>query len=200
MRGGSAAVSLSLLAATLLTVTPVAVSAATVTDSWSARIGSAGANGWATIQLYSTGTGWIVLRLQNVSAATSLPVTLSDGTCAAVGPVLLNLPAITTDRAGASARMSSLTAAQTSAISAATVGTGTLALQVGTGSSATCGDFEAFAFQPYVAVRAPLGKHRRDRPRDRGLCASCPALPGEVARWMTDRHDGRGRRRDTDVR
>ena len=157
MRGGSATVSLALLAATLLTVTPVAVSAATITDSWSAQIGNAGVNGWATIQLYSTGTGWLVLRLQNVSAATSLPVTLSDGTCAAVGPVLLNLPAITTDRVGASARMSSLTAAQTSAISAAAVGTGTLALQVSTGATATCGDFEAFAFQPYVAATIAVG-------------------------------------------
>jgi len=156
-RVGSAAVSLSLLAAALFTVTPAAVHAATVTDAWSAQIGSAGANGWATIQLYSAGTGWLVLRLQHLPAKTSVPVTLSEGTCATAESVLLQLPAIKTSNVGAAARMSSLTAEQDSAISDATMGTGTLALRVGTGSTATCGNFGTFAVQPYVAATITVG-------------------------------------------
>ncbi len=153
----SAAVSLSLLAAALLTVTPAAVNAAAVSDAWSAQIGSAGANGWATIELYTTGTGWLVLRLQKLPAATRLPVSLSAGTCAAAGSVLLQLPPITTSSAGAAARLNGLTAAQTSAISAATVGAGTFALRVGTGSAAACGEFRAFPVQPYVAATMTVG-------------------------------------------
>jgi YVTN family beta-propeller protein len=149
--------SLSLLAAALLTVTPVAAQETAVAEAWSAQIGSAGAHGWATIQLYTTGRGWLVLRLQKLPPTTRLPVSLSAGTCAAPGSVILQLPAITASRAGAAARMSGLTAAQASAISAASVSSGTFALRVGTGSAAACGEFGAFPVQPYVAATISVG-------------------------------------------
>ena len=128
--------SLSLAAILVMTVvTPV--SAVTVGASWRAKIGSAGANGTATIQAYTSGSGSLALKLVDLKAATSLPVVLSKGTCASVGSTLMTFPAIRTTSAGAATRTSSLTAAQVTKIKAATQGTGKIAVRVG--SSATGG-------------------------------------------------------------
>jgi putative multiple sugar transport system substrate-binding protein len=128
--------SLSLAAILVMTAAPP-VGAATVGASWGAKIGSAGANGTATIQAYTTGTGSLALKLVDLKAATSLPVVLSKGTCASVGSTLVTFPAMRTTSAGAATRTSSLTAAQVTTIKAATQGTGRIAIRVG--SSATGG-------------------------------------------------------------
>ena len=79
-------VGLSLSLAAILALTVAApVSAATLGASWQAKVGSAGANGTATIQAYTTGSGSLALKLAKLRAATSLPVTLSKGTCGSVG-------------------------------------------------------------------------------------------------------------------
>lgn len=129
--------------AVVLALGPASVSGATVTSTWKAKIGSAGANGTATINVYATGTGALVLRLANLRAATTLPVTLSKGTCSRVGSTLIRFPAIRTTSRGSAARTSSLTAAQVNLVKNATAGTGTIAIRVG--STATggtkCGEF-----------------------------------------------------------
>lgn len=76
----SLGVGLSLSMAAILVMTVVApASAATVGASWKAKIGSAGVNGTATIQAYTTGSGSLALKLAKLRAATYLPVTISRG-------------------------------------------------------------------------------------------------------------------------
>ena len=117
--------------------------AATVGASWRAKMGSAGANGTATIQAYTTGSGSLVLKLAKLKAAAYLPVTLSKGTCASVGATLIRFPAIRTTRSGAAARTSSLTAFQVRQIKAVTTGNGRIAIRVGsrTTGGVKCGVF-----------------------------------------------------------
>jgi YVTN family beta-propeller protein len=158
-RFGSSVLSLSLLLAMFGALAPGPVDAVTVSGAWSAKIGSAGANGTATINLYTTGKGALVLKLKKLPAATSLAVTLHKGTCAAVGTVLVKFPLIKSTSAGAAARTSTLTAAQGSSILAATAGTGKLALRVGTGRTAKCGVFTVLPVQPYVAARVTVGRN-----------------------------------------
>ena len=142
--------SLSLAAILVMTVAPP-VGAATVGASWQAKVGSAGANGTATIRAYTTGSGSLALKLAKLRPATSLPVTLSKGTCASVGSTLIRFPAIRTTSAGAAARTSSLTTAQVRQIKAATTGTGKIAIRVGSSTTggAKCGVF--------TVLYAPIG-------------------------------------------
>ncbi len=137
-------VGLSLSLAAILVMTVVApVSAATVGASWRAQIGSDGANGTATIQAYTSGSGSLALALAGLTPATSLPVTISTGTCASVGSTLITFPAIRTTSAGAATRTSSLTAAQATTIKSATQGTGKIAIRIGSSmtGSVKCGAF-----------------------------------------------------------
>jgi putative multiple sugar transport system substrate-binding protein len=137
-------VGLSLSMAAILVMTVAApAGAATVGASWRAKIGSVGVNGTATIQAYTTGSGSLALKLARMRPATSLPVTLSKGTCASVGSTLIMLPAIRTTSTGAAARTSSLTVAQVAKLKAATAGTGKVAIRVGrsTTGGVKCGVF-----------------------------------------------------------
>jgi len=158
--------SLSLAAVLVMTVAPP-VGAATVGASWQAKVGSAGANGTATIQAYTTGSGSLALKLARLRTATYLPVTLSKGTCASVGSTLIRFPAIRTTSAGAAARTSSLTAFQVRQLKAAMTGTGKIAIR--TGSSATggtkCGVF--------TVLYAPIG-----------IVMPSSWVPGEQARFQ----------------
>jgi YVTN family beta-propeller protein len=157
-RGACAVLSLSLLVGALLTVTPAAVNAATVTSSLSARIGSAGANGAATIQTYTTGAGSLRLKLRKLPASTSLAVTIRKGTCALVGTMLLKFPTIKSSGSGTAARTISVTVAQAGAISTATSGSGRLAIRVGTGKAAKCGLLTRLPVPPYVAATITVGR------------------------------------------
>jgi putative multiple sugar transport system substrate-binding protein len=139
-------VGLSLSLAVILGMTVVApVGGATVDVAWRAKIGTAGANGTATIQAYTTGSGSFALKLAKLKAATYLPVTLSKGTCAAVGSRLMTFPSIRTTSAGTAARTSGLTTAQVAKIKAATIGTGKMAIRVGSSRTGgvRCGVFAA---------------------------------------------------------
>jgi putative multiple sugar transport system substrate-binding protein len=145
-------VGLSLSLAVVLVMTVVApVGAATVGASWGAKIGSAGANGTATMQAYTTGSGSLALKLAKLKAATYLPVTLSKGTCASVGSRLITFPAIRTTSSGAAVRTSSLTAVQVTKLKAATTGTGKIAIRVG---SSTTGGTKCGVF---TVLYAPIG-------------------------------------------
>jgi YVTN family beta-propeller protein len=155
-RGLRALLPLSLGIAAILAFGPVAASAATVSAAWSAKIGSAGVNGKATMSAYTTGTGTITLKLAKLKASTLLPVVLHKGTCSSVGAVLLTLPSIRTTSAGAAARTSSLTASQASKITVATTA-GTIAIRIGTGSARKCGLFSQLAVTPVVAARITVG-------------------------------------------
>ncbi len=152
-------VAAAILATTLVVVVPGAASAATISAAWGAKVGSAGANGTATLQAYTTGTGALALKLAKLPASSSMAVTIYKGTCGSVGAVLVKLPLIRTTSAGKAARTSSLTASQVRVISNATAGTGRIAIRIGTGRTAKCGLFAASAVAPYVAAGVTVGSH-----------------------------------------
>lgn len=159
-RGSTARVAASLIVALIaaLTVGPVMVRGATLTNAWQARLGTAGANGTATIRVYMGGTGSIALKLARFRAVTTLPVTLSKGTCSSIGSTLIRFPAIRTTSAGAAVRTSALTASQVTLILAATAGTGRMAIRVGSSATggARCAAFSTLAVPAYVAATIPI--------------------------------------------
>lgn len=132
----------------------VPAGAATVTNAWQAKIGSAGANGTAIVQEYTNGTGSIALKLAKLTASTSLPVKIHKGTCSSVGAVLLTLPSIKTTSVGAASRTSTLNATQVKAVALATTGSSGIAIRVGSGSTLKCGVFRS---RPVVTVSGPSG-------------------------------------------
>jgi putative multiple sugar transport system substrate-binding protein len=145
-------VGLSLSLAAILAMSVVApVGAATVGASWQAKVGSGGANGTATIQAYTTGSGSLALKLAKLRATIYLPVTLSKGTCGSVGSTLVRFPALRTTSSGTAARTSCLTAFQVRQIKAATTGTGQIAIRVG---SSTTGGTKCGVF---ALTYAPIG-------------------------------------------
>jgi len=146
----------SLAIAIALAVTPM-VNAATLTNTWAAKIGSAGANGSATLNLYLSGTGTLTFKVVKLKASTSLAVALVKTGCS--GATLITLAAIKTSSTGAAARTSSLTAAQANSIKAATKGTARIAIKVGTGTTAKCGLFAAKAVPAYLAASITVGPY-----------------------------------------
>jgi YVTN family beta-propeller protein len=156
-RGARALLPLSLGIAALLAFGPVAAGAATVSAAWSAKIGSAGINGKATISAFTTGTGTMALKVARMKASTLLPVVLHKGTCSSVGAVLLTLAPIRTTSSGAASRTSGLTAAQVTKITAAATA-GKIAIRIGTGSARKCGLFAQLAVTPVVTAKVTVGK------------------------------------------
>ena len=128
----------------------VPASAATVANTWNAKVGSNGANGTARVQAYTSGTGALVLKLVKLKPSSTLPVIISKGTCSSVGSTLLTLASIRTTSSGALTRTSTLTTAQVKTIRAATKTTGRIAIRIGSGSTRKCGTF-VFA-KPVVVV------------------------------------------------
>jgi len=156
-RGARALLPLSLGIAALLAFGPVAAGAATVSAAWSAKIGSAGVNGTATISAFTTGTGTMALKVARMKGSTSLPVVLHKGSCSSVGAVLLTLAPIRTTSSGAASRTSGLTAAQVTKITAAATA-GKIAIRIGTGTARKCGLFAPLAIPPYVAASITVGR------------------------------------------
>ena len=156
-RGARALLPLSLGIAALLAFGPVAAGAATVSAAWSAKIGSAGVNGTATISAFTTGTGTMALKVARMKASTLLPVVLHKGTCSSVGAVLLTLPSIKTTSSGAASRTSGLAAAQVTKITVAAPA-GKIAVRIGTGTARKCGLFAPLAIPPYVAASIAVGR------------------------------------------
>jgi YVTN family beta-propeller protein len=155
-QGARALVALSLGIAAILALGPVAAGAATLSSAWSAKIGSAGVNGTATVQAFTTGSGTIALKVAKMKGSTSLPVVLHKGTCGAVGAVLLTLSPIKTTSSGAVSRTSSLTSSQVAKIVAAAKA-GKIAIRIGTGTARKCGLFAPLAIPPYVAATIAVG-------------------------------------------
>lgn len=153
--------SISLALAAMLAVAAIGpASAATVTSTWNAKVGSSGANGTARIQAFAAGTGALTLKLVKLKASSSQAVVISKGTCKTVGTTVLTLPSIRTTSAGATTRTVNLTGPQLTRINAATKGAGKIAIRIGSGTSRKCG---AFAFvappvvEPKVVATIPVG-------------------------------------------
>ena len=152
------------LALTMTLAVATTAGAATVANAWKAKIGSSGANGTATLQVYATGSGALVLKVAKLKPLTSVPVVLSKGTCGTVGSTLVKLPALKTTKTGAAGRTSSLTAAQTTLVKSATAGNGKVAIRVGSVKTGgiKCGAFAVLPVPPTVTARTTVGFYPTD--------------------------------------
>lgn len=158
-RSGRSLISMA-LAGLLAIAVAVPTSAATITGTWQARVGSAGANGTVRILGYATGTGTIAIKLIKLRPSVSLPVAVARGTCSAAGSTLITLPSIRTSSSGSATRTSTITASQLKVIVAASKGTGRIAIRIGTGSARKCGPFvftPPAAVVPTIAATIPVG-------------------------------------------
>lgn len=144
----------SLAMAVVLTFAPLA-NAATLSASWKAKVGSSGANGSATLNLYVSGTGSIALKLAKLKSSTTLAVTLLKTSCS--GKTLLALASIKTSSGGAATRTTNLTAAQANAIKAATTGSAKIAIRIGAGTTSKCGVFAVLPVPAYLAATITVG-------------------------------------------
>jgi YVTN family beta-propeller protein len=158
LRRVSATVTTIVLALSFALATSPIANAATLTNAWQAKIGTGGANGTATINAYTTGAGSIVLKLAKLKVSTSHTILVSKGNCSRIGTTLIKVASIKTSSKGTATRTTSLTAAQVTAIKAATRGTGKLAIRVAYGSSIKCGAFAPVGVPPYVSSKIAVGR------------------------------------------
>lgn len=140
-------------------------SAATVTSTWNAKVGSGGANGSARIQVISAGTGSLTIKLVKLKPSSVLPIAIVKGTCSSVGSTVATVASVRTTSKGAATRTSSLTTAQMKSIAAATRSNGKIAIRIGSGSSRKCGAFVLApppAIDPTVSATIPVGVYPLD--------------------------------------
>lgn len=169
MTAGSVAIAL------VLTLAPL-TNAATLTNSWKAKIGSAGANGTATLNLFTTGTGQVALKLAKLKVSSTLAVTLLKASCS--GKTLLTLASIKTSSKGAATRTTNLTVAQANSIKAATKGTAKIAIRIGSSTTAKCGVFTIVPVPAYLAATITVG------PNPSGVAISPTGI------WVANYYDG----------
>lgn len=155
-RTGRKGLSAVLLAGLLIVAMAPGAQAATATNAWLAKIGSAGANGTAALNLWTTGTGNTILKLKKLPASKTLAVTLLKASCK--GSTLLTLASVKTTSTGVATRTITLTASQATAIRKATTGTAKIAVRIGTGTTAKCGLFAAQVVRAYVAGTLSVGQ------------------------------------------
>jgi hypothetical protein len=82
------------------------VSAATLQRTWSARLGSNGANGSITLRAFTDGTGSIAYSLRGLSPNSTYLVQIRSGTCASLGSIAARLRPILTTATGTMAGVS----------------------------------------------------------------------------------------------
>lgn len=157
-RPGGGALVLSLILVMVVTAGPPVAGAATVVREWKAKVGSSGANGTATMQAYTTGTGATILKLTRLRASTTLPVVISKGTCSSVGATVIKLASVKSTSTGAVSKTLGLTAAQVAAIKKASAA-GKMAFRVGSSSTGgvKCGAFAVVPKPPVVGATVAVG-------------------------------------------
>ncbi len=92
----------------LVTITPAPASALTLHRSWSAKVGSSGANGSIALKAYTNGVGSIRYSLKSLRANATYKVQIRNGTCANLGTVVARPPSVLTSATGTVARTDNL--------------------------------------------------------------------------------------------
>jgi hypothetical protein len=149
-RGG---VAILIALAILLPAASTPASASTLQRTWSAKIGSSGANGTIKLAAYTDGlgsTGTIRYSLKGLRANATYTVRIRNGTCAAPGTVAATLTSVRTSATGAVARVDSVSPFLMSRIWPA-ARKPTFIVKIGSGTSIRCGAF-TFAHATRVAV------------------------------------------------
>ena len=128
----------ALLLAVLAPATPVAATTPVVSRTWTTTLGTSGP---ASVAGYVDGRGWLAVHLTGLTPGASYPIRLVRGTCARPGTAIVNFSASIATADGRLDREGIVSAAGLSKIWGVDhVGTGYLAMQIGTGTSALCGN------------------------------------------------------------
>jgi sortase (surface protein transpeptidase) len=94
--------------AMLLTLAAAPVHAITLQRTWSAKVGSSGANGRITLRAYTNGVGSISYSLKGLRANATYSVQIRNGTCASLGSVAARPPSVHTSATGTVTRTDNL--------------------------------------------------------------------------------------------
>ncbi len=143
-----------LLVVGLLVASAGPVAAATVKRTWTAKVST---NGTAQVVGYTDGLGRFALHLGGLKASTSYPIRIVKGTCASPGTTVFSFVASTSTADGRIDREHGITATHMNQIwSVDRTGSGRMAIRVGSGSLARCGNLRypvatRVAF-PYVRI------------------------------------------------
>jgi hypothetical protein len=88
----------------LLTFAPASVSAITLQRTWSAKVGSSGANGTITLKAYTNLVGSISYGLKGLKANATYSVQIRNGTCTSLGSIAATSTSIKTSASGTVSR------------------------------------------------------------------------------------------------
>jgi hypothetical protein len=94
--------------AMLLTLAVVPADAITLQRSWSAKVGSNGANGRIALKAYLNGVGSISYNLKGLRANATYSVQIRNGTCSSLGSIAARPPSVRTSASGTVARTDNL--------------------------------------------------------------------------------------------
>jgi hypothetical protein len=156
----------------LLAVNLAAVPAAdggTVKRTWSAAIGSSGANGTSTIHGYTNGTGFLVTSLKGLGAARTWSVGIHRGTCSKLGSRVLSFPSVRSAANGTATANHALDTTRMAAVWKATWSSGAVAIRLVSGSAVRCGTYRF-----PVATRVVVGGLGINLPVIRGPSTGLP--------------------------
>ncbi len=167
-RGSRLVVALVALLAVNLAAVPVA-EGGTVKRTWSASVGTSGANGSSKVYGYTNGTGFLVTSLTGLGAARTWSVAIHRGTCSNLGSRILSFPSVTTAANGTATANHALDTTRMATIWKATWGAGTVALRLVSGSAVRCGTYRF-----PVATRVVVGGLGIDLPVIRGPRTGLP--------------------------
>jgi hypothetical protein len=169
----------------------------TVKRTWSASIGSSGANGTSKIYGYTNGTGFLVTNLKGLGAARTWSVGIHRGTCAKLGSRILSFPSVRSAANGTATANHALDTTRMAAVWKGTWNAGTVAMRLASGSAVRCGTYRF-----PVATRVVVGGLGIDLPVIRGPRTGLPcnvamygrelAQPGEYGVTLVYAHARRG--------
>ena len=136
--------------AMLLTLAAAPADAITLQRTWSAKIGSNGANGRITLRAYTNEVGSITYALKGLRANVNYSVQIRNGTCSNLGSVAARPPSIHTSASGTVSRTDNLLPWLMARIWP-TARHKTFIVRIVSGTSIRCGGF-TFAHATRVAV------------------------------------------------
>jgi hypothetical protein len=139
------------LVVALSTIGTSAALGATVKRTWSASIGTSGANGSTRIYGYTTGTGFLTTSLKSLGASRTWSIGIYRGACSNLGSRIFSLGYLRTRPDGTASANYTLTSSRMSAIWKATWEHHTVALRLVSGSSVRCATY-GFARATRVVV------------------------------------------------
>lgn len=135
---GPPALLAGLLLAALAPATPVAAATPVVSRTWTTSIGTSGT---ASVAGYVDGRGWLAVHLTGLTPGTTFPIRLVRGTCTGPGSAIINFSASAVAADGRLDREGIMSAAGLTKIwGVDRLGAGYIAMQIGTGPGALCGN------------------------------------------------------------